>query len=89
MCYAYGDTHYRSFDGKMIHFQGLCKYELAVPAPGSANDLPNFRVLTKNEERYNDTDVSYTRYVEVITGGYTIRLGRGREVYVSYPISFR
>ncbi len=67
----------------MIHFQGLCKYELAIPFPAHAEELPVFRVLTKNEERYNDTEVSYTKYIEVVTGGHVIRLDRGNKVYVS------
>ena len=67
----------------MIHFQGLCKYELAIPLPAHEAELPIFRVLTKNEERYNDTEVSYTKYIEVLTGGHVIRLDRDNKVYVS------
>ncbi|KAK2179065.1 hypothetical protein NP493_516g02020 [Ridgeia piscesae] len=66
----------------MIHFQGLCKYELVIPKQGNSGEIPDFKVLTQNERRYNETDVSYVQYVELLTAGKTIRLDRGGDVYV-------
>ena len=85
LCYASGDPHYRTFDAQMIHFQGICKYDLASPKmeyPG----LPYFRVLTKNEERNDNNVVSYIRYTEIHVFGSVIRLDRNKEVYVSIQL---
>lgn len=79
-CSAVGDPHYRTFDGNMIHFYGICKYTLAKSIGGGACA---FDVQVKNERRGRNRRVSYTRFVEVKMAGRTYRLDQRRRVYVS------
>ena len=82
LCYVSGDPHYRTFDGKMMHYQGMCTFDMATPLeeyPG----LPYFSVVTRNERRYGSTTVSYLRYVEVHVFGHVVRMEKNKEIYVS------
>ena len=66
----------------MIHFQGICKYDMASPKqtyPG----LPYFRVFAKMEERHDNNIVSYVRYMEIRVFGHVIILNRNKRVTVS------
>jgi hypothetical protein len=68
-CYATGDPHYHTFDGKRYDFMGLCEYVLS-------KDLDNsFKVLTKNElcnHRY-----SCVASVTVFVKGLKLSISRG------------
>ena len=78
-CSVSGDPHYRTFDGEMIHFMGICKYTLAA----STKEAPNFfAVEVKNEHRGN-TRVSYTRLVDIKLKNVIIRLMPGNKMLVS------
>ena len=82
MCYIYGDPHYHTFDGLMLHYQEICLYNLATPAQ-QYQGLPYFRVHAKSERRSNQGNVAYPRYITVEVYGYTVRLDKGPSVYVS------
>ena len=81
VCYASGDPHFRTFDAKMIHFQGICKYDMASPKQAYPG-LDNFNVYIKTEERHDNNIVSYVGYMEILVFGYVIRLGRNKVVTV-------
>ncbi|XP_021352482.1 zonadhesin-like, partial [Mizuhopecten yessoensis] len=80
-CYASGDPHYYTFDGAIIHFQGTCKYTLAqfIDTEGPYS----FSVEVENEHRNDKDDVSFTKCVEVLVYGQTIRLGQDRIVHIN------
>uniref|UniRef100_A0A663N0Z7 VWFD domain-containing protein n=1 Tax=Athene cunicularia TaxID=194338 RepID=A0A663N0Z7_ATHCN len=48
LCHIYGDPHYRTFDGKLHHFQGSCNYTVVT---GCDNSSVGFSVTTRNEHR--------------------------------------
>ena len=81
-CYLSGDPHYGLFDGLMLHYQGVCRYNLASSREHYP-DLPYFRVLAKSERRHGNMHYSYPRYVDVEVFGHTVRLDKGKKVYVS------
>ena len=75
MCIISGDPHYKTFDGKLLHFQGECKYNLASRADAN-NGLPDFSMIGKNEKRPGNDDVTYLSYLQVNYMGYVIKLMR-------------
>ena len=55
---ANGDPHYHTMDMKMIHFQGKCSYVLSK----NCGDGPvDFKVVARNENRYGNMDMSWTK----------------------------
>lgn len=73
-CYIYGDPHHNTFDKQVIHYQGVCKYILSRHLPG--DNLTDFTIYVRNENRYNDPLVSYIRYLQISIFGYDVFLGR-------------
>nr|XP_057932502.1 kielin/chordin-like protein isoform X1 [Doryrhamphus excisus] len=67
-CIAFGDPHYRTFDGRMLHFQGACTYVLAKDCEGG-----DFSIHATNEDR-GRKGVSWTKEVTVFIGDVRVQL---------------
>ncbi|KAM7245106.1 hypothetical protein CapIbe_003632 [Capra ibex] len=70
-CMAFGDPHYRTFDGRLLHFQGSCSYVLAKDCRGG-----DFSVHVTNDDR-GRSGVSWTQEVAVLLGDVAVRLLQG------------
>ncbi|KAK7813865.1 hypothetical protein U0070_002515, partial [Myodes glareolus] len=75
-CMAFGDPHYRTFDGRLLHFQGSCSYVLAKDCHGD-----DFSVHVTNDDR-GRRGVAWTQEVAVLLGTVAVRLLQGRTVVV-------
>ncbi|CAL8263592.1 unnamed protein product [Merluccius merluccius] len=67
-CIAFGDPHYRTFDGRMLHFQGACTYVLTQDCQGG-----DFSIHTTNDDR-GRKGVSWTKEVTVFIGDLSVQL---------------
>ncbi|XP_037692124.1 kielin/chordin-like protein isoform X1 [Choloepus didactylus] len=75
-CMAFGDPHYRTFDGRLLHFQGSCSYVLAKDCRGR-----DFSVHVTNDDR-GRSGVAWTQEVTVLVGDAAVRLLQGGAVTV-------
>lgn len=81
-CFAFGEPHYITYDGKFITYQGTCRYVLTKYEKEDSGLTP-FAVYVKNEHRIQDKSISYPSYIEAEVFGYRIRLGRNNVVLVT------
>lgn len=79
-CRVEGDTHYKTFDGKLINFFGTCKYRLAQYS--GSNKKCNFKILLRTAHRKRSTLSTYTKYVDIILHRHRLRLYRGKRLFV-------
>nr|XP_055029771.1 kielin/chordin-like protein isoform X2 [Misgurnus anguillicaudatus] len=77
-CIVFGDPHYRTFDSKMVNFQGTCTYVLAQDCQGG-----DFSVHVSNEDR-GRKEVSWTKEVTVFIGDVVVQLLQDWVVKVDY-----
>ena len=82
MCSVNGELHYRTFDGSMIPYQGMCAIDMATPLQVYP-DLPYFSVVTRSERRYQSTALTYPHYIEVQVFGHVIRMEKNKIIRVS------
>ncbi|XP_047416876.1 kielin/chordin-like protein isoform X3 [Sciurus carolinensis] len=81
-CMAFGDPHYRTFDGRLLHFQGSCSYVLAKDCHGG-----DFSVHVTNDDR-GRRGVAWTQEVAVLLGDVAVQLLQGKTVTVDgHPVA--
>ncbi|XP_072551912.1 kielin/chordin-like protein [Salminus brasiliensis] len=79
-CIVFGDPHYRTFDGKMVNFQGACTYVLAQDCEGG-----DFSIHVTNDGR-GRKGVSWTKEVTVYIGDVVVQLLQDWIVKVDYKV---
>uniref|UniRef100_A0A8C0GJ61 Otogelin n=1 Tax=Chelonoidis abingdonii TaxID=106734 RepID=A0A8C0GJ61_CHEAB len=62
MCTAYGDRHYRTFDGLAFDFIGACKVHLV-----KSTSIASFSVITENVNCFN-TGIICRKYISINVG---------------------
>ncbi|XP_047453521.1 kielin/chordin-like protein [Mugil cephalus] len=79
-CIAFGDPHYRTFDGRMLHFQGTCTYVLAQDCKEG-----DFSIHATNDDR-GRKGVSWTKEVTVFLADVEVQLLQDHVVKVNGDI---
>ncbi|XP_074710555.1 IgGFc-binding protein [Strix uralensis] len=74
-CWAWGDPHYKSFDGLNFDFQGTCTYTMAESC-GNDTTLVPFKVEGKNDIRGGVKSVSYVGLANIKVYGQHVSIHR-------------
>ncbi|XP_066298234.1 zonadhesin-like [Branchiostoma lanceolatum] len=78
-CTASGDPHYCSFDGRIHHFQGPCRYTFAKDCSNSSD----FNVEVQNHPISVSPPISITSAMYVEVYGYDISITAGRSLHIN------
>ncbi|XP_064466328.1 BMP-binding endothelial regulator protein-like [Ornithodoros turicata] len=77
VCTVFGDPHYRTFDGKIFSYQGLCRYVLTSDCVGST-----FSIEVWNDPRYSKS-FAWTKSVLIEVNDIKIKLGQFLRVRIN------
>ena len=72
-CWAWGDPHYRTFDGLDFDFEGTCTYTMAAFC-GNDPKLVPFKVEGKNRIRGEVKSISYISVANIEVYGHRISI---------------
>ncbi|XP_078693750.1 zonadhesin-like [Branchiostoma floridae x Branchiostoma belcheri] len=84
-CTAWGDPHFKTFDGRKYTFQGPCRYTFAEQCGNSSSD---FTVEVQQVPTTQNPSVSIVREVYVMAYGYEITIGQRKVVTVKRIATF-
>ncbi|CAH1775918.1 unnamed protein product [Owenia fusiformis] len=84
ICSCFGDPHCSSYDGYMLHFQGVCSYVMSRDncSHGQIVGEPNFEVIITNVGEPDVLHGSWVRALQVNVFGKEIGLLQRKEVRV-------
>ena len=77
-CIAFGDPHYRTFDGKAYSYQGICKYTLTKDCTESSS----FSIASRNNGRYSSR-FSWIKTITLQYANLTVLLGQKGKVKIN------
>lgn len=88
-CSVFGNSHYRTFDGKEYEFQGECGHVMVTDlCRHSKNKKASIKIEAKSE-RSGSSGITHTREVNVNVHGITFKMSKGaKKVVVTSPVTY-